>query len=202
MASAKTNKLTAKSRNDRCVQGTNDSSVLSKCSMATAGYFDDDYLKYFVAKLTRRSPIIHRGYYIRAMAIQKCLDTFLSFKQKQTMRQIISLGAGFDAAYFRLKASQTIGTDVYIEIDFLPLCHRKAALIRASPRLCDLIGLKPEDIPTPNQSQTPIVIDTPSYKLLGIDLSNIFSLNECLKRTFMDPMPWDIDKFSSVQCWG
>ena len=44
------------------VQGTNDSSIVSKSSMAMQGYFDDPYLgvQCFVSKVTRRAPLIHR----------------------------------------------------------------------------------------------------------------------------------------------
>ena len=234
---------TAKSRNDRCVQGTNDSSVVSKCSMCAAGYFQDDFLRHFVAKQSRRAPLIHRGYFVRAAAVQKAFDAFLNdeavkddfdkecssvtidpvLSQSPTIhddatpslstsisttsaevprrRQIISLGAGFDASYFRLRHRGQIGADVvFIEIDFLPLCQRKAALIRNSPELCEVLGWNnnvagvgmDDSDPSPDDkseatkstdSRAPeIVIDTPTYKLLGVDLSNIPLLDACLAR--------------------
>lgn len=43
------------------VQGTNDSSVLSKVSAVAQGYFLDDYLKQFVFKEFRRAPLINRS---------------------------------------------------------------------------------------------------------------------------------------------
>lgn len=55
-----TNKKNKKLRNDTAVQGTNDSSILSKVSMAELGYFDDQFLKNFACKSVRRSPIINR----------------------------------------------------------------------------------------------------------------------------------------------
>ena len=42
------------------VQGTNDSSILSKVSMTKLGYFDDLFLREFVDKDVRRSPSINR----------------------------------------------------------------------------------------------------------------------------------------------
>jgi tRNA wybutosine-synthesizing protein 4 len=42
------------------VQGTNDSSILSKVSMVKLGYFDDLFLREFVDKDVRRSPSINR----------------------------------------------------------------------------------------------------------------------------------------------
>ena len=61
------------------VQGTNDSSIVSKCSMAAQGYFKDDFLKLFVSSAkSRRAPLINRGYYIRAMIIDDVLKSFLA----------------------------------------------------------------------------------------------------------------------------
>ena len=50
----------SRQRNDCAVQGTNDSSVLSKISMCQIGYFDDDFLKHFASKSARRSPLVNR----------------------------------------------------------------------------------------------------------------------------------------------
>jgi tRNA wybutosine-synthesizing protein 4 len=58
--SFKMNQKNKKNRNDTAVQGTNDSAVLSKISMAKLGYFNDDFLKYFGIKAVRRAPIINR----------------------------------------------------------------------------------------------------------------------------------------------
>ncbi|CAF4766522.1 unnamed protein product, partial [Rotaria magnacalcarata] len=67
-----------KARNDVAVQGTNDSSILSKVSMAKLGYFDDLFLREFVDKDVRRSPSINRGYYIRMKALEYALNMFYS----------------------------------------------------------------------------------------------------------------------------
>lgn len=50
----------SKLRNDSAVQGTNDSSVLSKISAAELGYVEDEFLKCFANKLARRSPLVNR----------------------------------------------------------------------------------------------------------------------------------------------
>ena len=51
---------TSRKRNDCAVQGTNDSSILSKISMCQTGYFDDEFLKCFATKCPRRSPLVNR----------------------------------------------------------------------------------------------------------------------------------------------
>lgn len=43
------------------VQGTNDSSVVSKVSAAAQGYFKDAFLQHFVCKVARRAPLINRS---------------------------------------------------------------------------------------------------------------------------------------------
>lgn len=42
------------------VQGTNDSSIVSKCSMVEKGYYSDPFLKDFVLKKVQRAPLINR----------------------------------------------------------------------------------------------------------------------------------------------
>ena len=56
----KINRKNKKVRNDNAVQGTNDSSILSKISMSQLGYFDDNFIKHFGVKIVRRSPLINR----------------------------------------------------------------------------------------------------------------------------------------------
>ena len=62
----------------------------------------DDYIHLFVRRLVKRSPIINRGYFARWAAIRKLLYQFLdcegcNSKKGSMKKQILSLGAGFDA---------------------------------------------------------------------------------------------------------
>lgn len=43
------------------VQGTNDSSVVSKASAAAQGYFQDAFLQHLVCRVARRAPLINRS---------------------------------------------------------------------------------------------------------------------------------------------
>uniref|UniRef100_K1REP9 tRNA wybutosine-synthesizing protein 4 n=1 Tax=Magallana gigas TaxID=29159 RepID=K1REP9_MAGGI len=128
---------TCKSRRETAVQGTNDSSIVSKCSMAAVGYFSDPYLHCFVSKTTRRSPLIHRGYYIRAKAVDFFLKKFLtSYPEKN---QIVSLGAGFDSTYFRLRSEGVLSSTSFYEVDFPDVVQRKNSLIQNNKDLQKLI---------------------------------------------------------------
>uniref|UniRef100_A0A3P8U2N0 tRNA wybutosine-synthesizing protein 4 n=1 Tax=Amphiprion percula TaxID=161767 RepID=A0A3P8U2N0_AMPPE len=114
-----TNRTKKKQGKDTAVQGTNDSSVVSKVSAAAQGYFKDDFLQHFVCKVTRRAPLINRGYYVRWRAVDHCVKRFLQVTATCTNRQILSLGAGFDSLYFRLHADGALDNVVVFEVDFL-----------------------------------------------------------------------------------
>lgn len=137
--------MVKKNIKDITVQETNDSSILSKASIVELAYFNDPYLKLFCKRIARRSPLIHRGYYIRAKAIDHVLKSFLSnTKDFDNKVQMFSLGAGFDTSYFRLKSE--LGGDAftnkckYIEIDFPDVVRRKQALLQKTEVLAKLIG--------------------------------------------------------------
>ena len=113
----KINQKNSKIRNDSAVQGTNDSSVLSKISAAEAGYHPDSFLKYFANKNARRSPLVNRGYYIRAKVIDYVIKEFLRNVNEQNLRnQIVNLGAGFDSTFFRLKDLNLLKNTFFIEV--------------------------------------------------------------------------------------
>lgn len=58
-------------------------------------------MKHFVktSKVTRKQPLISRGYSTRVYAVRSLLHQFLEAGGKQ----VISFGAGFDTNYFVLK---------------------------------------------------------------------------------------------------
>ncbi|CAM9380755.1 unnamed protein product [Lampetra planeri] len=156
------------------VEGTNDSSILSKVSMATAGYVQDQLLAHFTCEAQsqwRRSPLINRGYYVKAKAVDYVLTRFLEQTRAEPRTQMVSLGAGFDTAYFRLKSEARLGRAVVFEVDFPAVARRKAALIRQSPELLALLS--------PGQ-----VAD---YCLLGVDVTRLRELEESLVGTGLDP---------------
>jgi hypothetical protein len=45
--------------------------------MVTSGYFTDEYIPYFVTKYSRRTPLIHLGYYMRVLTVDYTLRSFL-----------------------------------------------------------------------------------------------------------------------------
>ncbi|KAJ8396314.1 hypothetical protein AAFF_G00018910 [Aldrovandia affinis] len=185
------NKKKKRHGRDTAVQGTNDSSVVSKVSAATQGYFRDDFLKSFVCKVSRRAPLINRGYYVRWRAVDHCVKQFLHVTEGCTRRQVLSLGAGFDSLYFRLHAEGALEGVVVFEVDFPDVARRKAALINASSPLKE--ALKDWDphssrptgntrLPNGNTKLCPVTVSSGQYCLLGVDVRVEGDVEEALSR--------------------
>ena len=91
------------------VQGTNDDSTMSKWSTAQAGYFQDEFLRYFAlvqSPRRRRAPLIHRGYAARVLAVRAAVRSFVSAAAtgaQTPTAQVVNLGCGFDTTYLQLK---------------------------------------------------------------------------------------------------
>ncbi|XP_067401002.1 tRNA wybutosine-synthesizing protein 4 isoform X2 [Emydura macquarii macquarii] len=166
---------------DKAVQGTNDSSIVSKFSTAALGYIQDSFLQYFTSKRCRRAPLIHRGYYVRARAVDHCVQEFLLLSQGYSRRQIISFGAGFDSLYFRLKDMGLLNRTVVYEVDFPSVANRKAALIKGIKDLATVVGGVGE------RESGAMSFAGEDYKLLGVDLSELSELEQALKEAGLDP---------------
>lgn len=126
------------------VQATNDDATASKLSCVKKGYMKDDFVHFFVRKPVRRSPIINRGYFARWAVLQKLLLQFLdpkdhSGERNPIKKQILSLGAGFDTTYFQL-VEEGLAPHLYVELDFMEVTSKKAALIDHNDELKDKVG--------------------------------------------------------------
>uniref|UniRef100_A0A674NKR6 tRNA wybutosine-synthesizing protein 4 n=1 Tax=Takifugu rubripes TaxID=31033 RepID=A0A674NKR6_TAKRU len=165
---------------DTAVQGTNDSSVVSKVSAAAQGYFQDSFLQHFVCKTSRRTPLINRGYYVRWRAVDHCVKTFLHITGNVSRRQIVVLGAGFDSLYFRLHADGALDGAVVFEVDFPDVTKRKAALIKGSPTLAEVFG------PHLRSGTGPLCVSAGQYQLLGVDVRQKSQVEEALCAAGMD----------------
>ncbi|KAM4012037.1 uncharacterized protein ACNLHF_005395, partial [Anomaloglossus baeobatrachus] len=127
-------------KSDACVQSTNDFSSLSKASAASISYVSDQFQKYFVSRTCRRSPLIHRGYCVRAQAITHCLLEFIQDTANCPHRQVLSLGCGFDSLYFRTCGTiGGLGSTCIWEVDFPTVVQRKSLLIDRTEALKGLL---------------------------------------------------------------
>ncbi|KAI3641251.1 hypothetical protein MIR68_000723 [Amoeboaphelidium protococcarum] len=114
---------------DEEIQNTNDDATISRLSAVTAGYFVDQYVKHFVplrSQNIKRSPLINRGTYLRCKVIDQYVSDYC-LKHKDV--QIVSLGAGFDTRYFRLKDAG-VQFKKYFEVDFERIIMKKMSTLR------------------------------------------------------------------------
>ncbi|KAH7974475.1 hypothetical protein HPB49_015783 [Dermacentor silvarum] len=156
------------------VQRTNDSSIVSKCSMASKGYVTDDLTRLFVAKCARRSPLINRGYYVRAKCMSQLFEDYCNAFRNNTC-QVLSLGAGYDANFFRLKAAGALPVNCrYFEVDLPLVVANKKDIIESS---ADLRSLVSAAVTSGYQ---------PQYCLLGQDIRDLDRLESALRAVGLD----------------
>lgn len=124
-------------------------------------------------------------------------------------KQIVSLGAGSDTNYFKLKSCDRAPCR-YIEIDFPVAVAKKAALIRQTPAMMSLVG-------APNRQQTdsdaesyrltaaknanemdPILaLPSSDYALVGADLRDLVALEKGLNLAQID---WSLPTLILSEC--
>nr|XP_012622068.1 tRNA wybutosine-synthesizing protein 4 isoform X2 [Microcebus murinus] len=174
----------SRERRAGAVQSTNDSSALSKSSLAARGYVQDAFTALLVPGAARRAPLIHRGYYVRARAVRHCVRAFLErtcAPPDGCSAQILSLGAGSDSLYFRLKSAGHLARAAVWEVDFPDVARRKAERIGETPELCALTG--------PFQKGDPasaLCFESSDYRILGLDLRQLERLDEALAAAGLD----------------
>ncbi|XP_010136296.1 PREDICTED: tRNA wybutosine-synthesizing protein 4, partial [Buceros rhinoceros silvestris] len=93
---------------------------------------------------------------------------------------ILSLGAGFDSLYFRLKDMGLLHRSVVYEVDFPNVTCQKAALIKRVKELSALVG------DTGDEGSGAITFSGEDYKLLGVDLSELPELERALGEAGVD----------------
>ena len=104
-----------------------------------SGYRRDSFLKIFrtndegVVKQSARSAAINRGYLARLIAVENSLEKFLLIYShiQKCQHQVLSLGAGYDTLYFRLRNQGVVDTKYcrYFEVDFPIVAKTKSHFI-------------------------------------------------------------------------
>ncbi|KAJ3187577.1 carboxy methyl transferase for protein phosphatase 2A [Irineochytrium annulatum] len=155
---------------DDAVRGTNDDATISRASAVSLGYLQDPYVKAFMKNArtpVRRPPIINRGTYIRARAIDTLMDKFWenadlmedgdgdgggeggTVKVERRRCQIVTLGAGSDTRFFTWKARGRMPVK-YFEVDFAEITSRKAMMIKKNKELTALLAAGGTELHTPS----------------------------------------------------
>ncbi|XP_066132972.1 tRNA wybutosine-synthesizing protein 4 [Saccopteryx bilineata] len=174
----------SRKRQEGAVQSTNDSSALSKSSLAARGYVHDTFAALLVPGTVRRAPLIHRGYYVRARAVGHCVRAFLERTcgvPSARRAQILSLGAGSDSLYFRLKSAGHLAWAAVWEVDYPNVARRKAERIRDTPELCAITGPFQS-----GDSASVLCFESLDYRILGLDLRHLERLDQALAAAGLD----------------
>ncbi|ERF75282.1 hypothetical protein EPUS_00074 [Endocarpon pusillum Z07020] len=150
---AESNNETNQTRKDAIVQSTDTDAATSRLSAVEAGYLDDPFAKLLThgGNVDRRLPLMNRGTYVRTVAIDRLVDEFLRSTRK-CARQIISLGAGSDSRFFRLKTKYPDICLSYHEFDFPTNTAAKIHQMQTPSFAHSLKGLCNMDLPSSSTS--------------------------------------------------
>lgn len=158
-----------KQYHDLQVQGTNNSSIVSKRSveMIYTSKLSPNltpWFKIFVPKGKRRSPAINRGYWLRMESIKRLILRIVANNPAQHI-QVINLGCGFDPLPYQMLEEFPDFNTEFIDFDYPELVKNKLAMIQASEETLLVIG------PT-SSAVAPVLLSSNKYKLIGCDLKN------------------------------
>ncbi|CAI5757675.1 unnamed protein product [Candida verbasci] len=174
-----------KNYDDQQVQGTNNSSIVSKRSVEK--HYTNllqpqhgEFFKYFVKqKKFRRSPAINRGYWIRMETIRTMIMRIISFNSGAKIN-IINLGCGFDSLPFQMLHSNKVSNLNFIDIDYPDLIVNKYNLIMESEEIKDLIGEFTSE-------SSNYKLKSNQYQLVGCDLKDINGYKEIIESLVDQP---------------
>ena len=95
---------------DDAIRMTDTDAAMSRLSAIKKGYLDDKYTSSLISrgKSQSRPPLINRGTHVRAFAVDNLVKNFLSKFDSNT--QIISIGAGSDSRFWRIKVTTSVVT--------------------------------------------------------------------------------------------
>ena len=166
------------------VQATGTDAAECKLCAVQKGYWKDDYIPFFVKSKKRTMPLINRGYYARVQGLDTLIKTFITSNSKSKQCpssiscQIVSLGAGRDTTYFRLRS--LFSNCHYIEVDLPQVVGQKIQSICTRNELRDRLEMKSE---WKKQIKDDFSgLSTGKYSLFTCDIGNI----EKLKRTLTE----------------
>uniref|UniRef100_A0A1I8BNB3 Leucine carboxyl methyltransferase 1 n=1 Tax=Meloidogyne hapla TaxID=6305 RepID=A0A1I8BNB3_MELHA len=164
---------------DYSVQKTNDDATECKFVAVQQRYYTDNFIGAFIYCADHhRDPEILRGYWARTAAITSLVSQFI--KNSGPTAQIVSLGAGFDTLYWRLKESGQ-SFNKFVEFDFSSVTSKKIRQIQRSKNvnLCGYFS-KP---PVENQHSD---LHCGDYHLIGADLRQIREFEQKLATAELD----------------
>ncbi|KAF7845900.1 hypothetical protein BT93_L0129 [Corymbia citriodora subsp. variegata] len=169
---------------DTVVRGTDDDAATSRMSAVKAGYLEDPFAEHLSSgQWQRRLPLMNRGTYVRTTAIDRVVDRFLFTVEGK--KQIISLGAGSDTRYFRIRANQKACNLIYHEVDFSDNNKRKLQRLFAPACLKVIDEMCGIDLKAAQKSDDELMSN--DYCIHSLDLRCLDA--QCLLKTFAAELP-------------
>ncbi|CAK4675472.1 hypothetical protein LEN26_020075 [Aphanomyces euteiches] len=169
---------------DHGVAETAYDAIHCKISAINLGYFEDPFAKLFEKKATRRIPLIHRGYYLRHVAVEHAVHLFLQNRTPGRSAQIVSLGAGFDTLFFRLTQQEQHADLRMFEVDCTAITRQKIDVLQANTAA--LFGPASETTQTGTTFAATVPELNASYAALSCDLGDLDSLKAQLASQGLD----------------
>ncbi|KAL8693601.1 MAG: hypothetical protein Q9218_001601 [Villophora microphyllina] len=171
------NQKSMKKNQDENIMGTNNSSIVSKRSVERYYYPQPHFLKYFVKKPQRRSPLIHKGYWLRMYIIEQAVLKFLR-EPSEKRKIILNLGCG-DPLPFQCLSQypEECEKATFIDVDYPELMSRKRDIIQKHDELRNLVW------PTQDSAQVPAnTVRSKGYMAVGCDLRDTEQLSRIVDR--------------------
>ncbi|ANB16011.1 Ppm2p [Sugiyamaella lignohabitans] len=181
---------------DESIQGTNDSSIVSKRSVerlyrkkGSSNEQPMEFFRYFVPKPQRRSPIINRGYWTRIEAMKSVISKVLvQYQNSETKVIVVNLGCGFDPYPFQyLSSGENCENVTFLDVDYSDLIFKKAATVYRTKELAQIIGPATYSPNIDNDKNSPngkIYLQAEKYIALGCDLRELNTFEAALRDLF------------------
>ena len=201
MANKRLSTVTSLRCDDKCVENTNSESLLSKLSVIESGYRVDPFLRIFrtndqgEVKGASRSSAINRGYLARLIALEFSLEKYLLvYSSIGIKHQVLSLGAGYDSLYFRLRNQGVIDPNycLYYEVDFPIVPYTKWRFIYNNVLLRTFFKVS-----TSYSKEECFSFDEGKFNMIGCNMTDTNALEDRLEALHFD---WNLPTIVFCEC--
>ncbi|GAA6029010.1 hypothetical protein JCM8097_001550 [Rhodosporidiobolus ruineniae] len=173
---------------DAAVRSTDLDALTSRCSAHSLGYIDDPLSLLFLPPAQRRNPdkrppLINLGTHARTWAVDELVEQFLAASSSgeggAQPRQVLSLGAGNDTRFWRMRKrwadeGREWTCRKWVEVDFPEATGSKARVVSMKAELKGQLG---GDVKIELGGQG---LSSPLYALLPGDLRSLSALSSSL----------------------
>ncbi|PVU95680.1 hypothetical protein BB559_001254 [Furculomyces boomerangus] len=162
-----------KTEKDIYIQKTCEDAAKTRLCAGDKGYLNDEFIKYFVKKKQKFSPIMNRGTFCRFYGIQNIISSFVDTFVNEKC-QVVSLGSGYDTSYFinkqryikrlGIQNNDALKFCKFFDIDFASVNKSKIEIISKTKPLLNFFD---DSI---NISSDSTELDSRDYSIISGDL--------------------------------